>query len=353
MISERLCRQMLIGLGAGTILSAILVMDSARSADAALVAAAEQEGQVVVYGDSFTMPLITKSFNAKYPKIKTTTAIGDAWQIYNRFIAENSSGRPLMDALYQAEDTIITARNAGQLAEFKSGEEAKLSKLGVPKGGYYYRGNGNMLVFAWNREAMGKLPVPKDWTDYLNPPAAWEGLIATTNPGSSSATFAAVSAIYQKYGPEKGGDILKGLRKAKAELNSGMGVMLTKLQTGERPLDFFNTTSAVAVILNQGAPIQIMVPESGAVPQFNAIAISKTAPHPNAARLFAEHILSEEMQTVLAEAGVYALREGVATPKNLPSLSQIKLLDLDLDQALRDRETILNWWAASTGFSYR
>jgi hypothetical protein len=34
-------------------------------------------------------------------------------------------------------------------------------------------------------------------------------------------------------------------------------------------------------------------------------------------------------------------------------LADVKLLDLDLEKALKDRDTILNWWAASTGFSYR
>jgi ABC-type Fe3+ transport system substrate-binding protein len=200
---------------------------------------------------------------------------------------------------------------------------------------------------------MAKKPLPKDWTDYITPPAEWDGLGAMSNPGSSSATFATVAAIHQTFGAEKGGAILKGFRSAKGELNPSMGVMATKLQTGERPLDFFNITTAVSGIIAKGAPVTMAVPASGGVAQFNAIGISKNAPHPNAARLLADFALGHEMQTIFAEAGVYPVRNGVASPKGIPVLADVKLLDLDLENALKDRDTILNWWAASTGFSYR
>ncbi|QRM33182.1 ABC transporter substrate-binding protein [Microvirga sp. VF16] len=325
----------------------------AIAADAALVAAAEKEGQVVLYGDPFTVPLLVKAFSAKYPKIKVTSATGDGWQIYNRFVAENTAGRPIMDIMYQAEDTVITAKTSGYLADFTSSEAGNLTKLGQVPGGGYARGNGNLILFAYNHEAMANKPTPKDWTDYVNPPKEWEGLGAMSNPGSSSATFATVAALYQNYGADKGGAILKGFRSAKGELNPSMGVMATKLQTGERPLDFFNITNAVSGIINKGAPVTMTVPASGGVAQFNAIGISKNAPHPNAARLLADFALSADMQTIFSEAGVYPVRTGIASPKGLPVLTEVKLMELDLEKALKDRETILNWWSSSTGFNYR
>ncbi|AOO84893.1 transcriptional initiation protein Tat (plasmid) [Bosea vaviloviae] len=356
MTSTKTRRGVLHGLATATalaLLAALPVTQSARAADAALIAAAEKEGQIVVYGDPFTVPLLLKAFSAKYPKIKVTSATGDGWQIYNRFVAENAANRPLMDVMYQAEDTVITAKTSGYLANFTSSEAGSLTKLGLPAGGGYVRGNGNLIMFAYNHEAMAKKPLPKDWTDYINPPAEWEGLGAMSNPGSSSATFATVAALYQTFGAEKGGAILKGFRSAKGELNPSMGVMATKLQTGERPLDFFNITTAVSGIIAKGAPVTMAVPASGGVAQFNAIGISAKAPNPNAARLLADFALTAEMQTVFSEAGVYPVRTGVASPKGLPVLTEVKLMDLDLEKALKDRETILNWWATSTGFSYR
>lgn len=322
--------------------------------DAALVEAAEKEAQLVVYGDLFTVQILVKSFNAKYPKIRVTTATGDAWQIYNRFISENQAGRPVMDVFWQAEDTIITASQAGTLAELNFSEKDQLLDMALPvKGNNYFRANGQLNVLAWNRQSLGSAPTPKDWTDFVDPNPAWDGLIATTNPASSSATFAMMASLYQHYGPEKGGDILKGLRKAKTELVASMGVMTTKLQTGERPLDFFTNTNAAAGLIRQGVPVEIRVAASGAVAQFNAVAISKVAPHPNAARLFVEHGLGKEAQTDLMKASAYPVRKDVATPEGLPKLTEVKLLKLDLAEALRTRDDILKWWQASTGFNIR
>jgi len=348
-------RRRLMALAAAALTLSILLASvrTAVAADDALITAAETEAELAVYGDPFVVPLLLKKFSVKYPKVRVTSATGDGWQIYNRFVSENNSGRPLMDVMYQAEDTVITAQQAGFLAEFKTTESANLSKLAMPDGRSYVRGNGNLILFAFNRDALGTVAKPADWIDFANPPAEWEGLIATTNPASSSATFAAIASIYQTFGPEKGGEILRGLRKAKAELNPSMGVMATKLQTGERPLDFFNITTAVSGVLAKGAPVDLVVPASGAVAQFNAIGINKNAPHPNAARLLAEFALSQEMQTAFAEAGVYPMRAGITSPKGLPDLSSTKLMDLDLAARLKEREAILNWWSENTGFKYR
>ncbi|TQI73984.1 ABC-type Fe3+ transport system substrate-binding protein [Bosea sp. AK1] len=325
----------------------------AQTSDAALVEAAEKEGQLVIYGDLFTVQIMVKSFNAAYPKIKVTTATGDAWQILNRFISENQAGRPVMDVFWQAEDTIITADGAGMLGPINFGDKASLLSSAIPAAGNYFRGNGQLCLFAWHKDQIGKNPTPRDWTDYIEPPAAWDGLVATTNPASSSATFAVIAALYQHYGQDKGGAILKGLRKINTELVASMGVLTTKLQTGERPIDFFTNSNATAGLLGQGVPVAVKIPESGAVAQFNAVAVSKMAPHPNAAKLFVEHALGKQAQTDLLQAKAYSVRKDLASPDGLPSLEEAKQLKLDLVQALKDRDAILKWWSASTGFNIR
>ncbi|MGR3911505.1 extracellular solute-binding protein [Burkholderia sp. SR8] len=320
----------------------------------ALIGQAQKEGKLVVYGDLFTVQIIVKGFTAKYPGIDVTTATGDAWQIYNRFIGEQQAGRPVMDAFYQAEDTIITASAAGTLADVSFDDRNALLSLATPdKAKTYIRGNGSLCLFAYNKQAIGSVPIPNDWQDYANPRREWESLVATTNPASSSATFAVIASLYQHFGPENGGAILKGLRKINTELVASMGVMTTKLQTGERPLDFFTNTTAATGLMKQGVPVVLKAPASGTVAQFNAVAISKTAPHPNAARLFLEYSLSAETQTRLAAAGAYPVRKDIAGPAGLPALAGAKLLKLDLPQALKDRDAILKWWSASTGFNTR
>jgi ABC-type Fe3+ transport system substrate-binding protein len=343
-----------LSLGSAALALGISPLIAHAEPDSALIAEAKKEGKLVVYGDLFTVQIIVKGFTAKYPGIDVTTATGDAWQIYNRFIGEQQAGRPVMDVFYQAEDTIITAGASGTLADVSYGDKGVLLPIATPaQGTTYLRGNGQLCLFAYNKQSIGSAPIPADWQDYAKPKDEWDGLVATTNPASSSATFAVIASLYQHYGPEAGGAILKGVRKTNAELVASMGVMTTKLQTGERPLDFFTNTTAATGLITQGVPVEVRVPASGAVAQFNAVAISKTAPHPNASKLFLDYALSAETQTRLAAAGAYPVRKDVAAPKGLPALTNVKLLKLDLPQALKDRDTILKWWSASTGFNTR
>ena len=74
----------------------------------------------------------------------------------------------------------------------------------------------------------------------------------------------------------------------------------------------------------------------------------KTAPHPNAARLFVEYMLTDG-QKVIASRDEYALRKGSPSPQGLPALSDIKLLELNLPLALKNQKELLAWWSGVTG----
>jgi ABC-type Fe3+ transport system substrate-binding protein len=340
-----------LGLTAVALAFGLTVSGSAYAAEADHVAAAEKEGQVVVYGDLNALPAIAAGFQAKYPKVKVVTASGDAWQMYNRFLAEKQAGRPLLDVFFLAEDIVTMADQGGHLAVFQADASKGWPKSVVPTAnGTFVLGNIGVMMLAWNRDAMGKRTLPKDWTDFAAPPKDWQGLIAVSNPASSAATFAVFGALYQNYGPDKGATILQGLKKIDAEPTASIGVQNTKVQTGERPLAFFMNSSTIATLRAQGTPIDFAVPASGAVAQSNAVAITANAPHPGAARLFVEYALGAEGQGLLAKRSLYAARPGMPAPSGLPAFNEIKFMPFDLGKALKEREQILAWWKNQTGF---
>jgi ABC-type Fe3+ transport system substrate-binding protein len=323
----------------------------AHAGEAEYVAAAEKEGQVVVYGDLNALPAIAAGFQAKYPKVKVVSASGDAWQMLTRFLNEKTSGRPVLDVFFLAEDIVTTADNGGNLAAFKPDAAKGFPPAMIPsKHGTFVLGNVGVMVLAWNKEAMGKKPVPHDWMDFAHPPKDWDGIVAVSNPASSSATFAVFAALYQNYGPDKAAAILHGLKDINAEPTASIGVQNTKVQTGERPLSFFMNTATIATLKAQGTPLEFAVPASGAVAQSNAVAITATAPHPNAARLFVEYALGDEGQRLLAKRNLYAARPGLPPPQGLPPLDKVKLMPFDLAKALEQRDQIIAWWRKETGF---
>jgi ABC-type Fe3+ transport system substrate-binding protein len=138
-----------------------------------------------------------------------------------------------MDVFYQAEDTIITASEAGYLAPLNVAAMADLQRWRFRRAAFTRR-QRDAWSLRLNPEALGKKPAPKDWTDYAESARRLDGLVATTNPGSSSATFAVIAALVPGVWAGKGGDILKGLQQSERRIVASMGVMGTKLQTGER-----------------------------------------------------------------------------------------------------------------------
>jgi len=324
---------------------------AARAAESDYVAAAEKEGQVVVYGDLNALPALAQGFQAKYPKVKIVTATGDAWQMLTRFLNEKASGRPVLDAFFLAEDIVATADAGGNLAVFRPDSAKGWPAAVSPSAkGTYVLGNIGVMMLAWNRDAMGKKPLPKDWTDFANPPKEWDGLISVSNPASSSATFAVFAALYQHYGPDAATKILHGFRVAHVEPTASIGVQNTKVQTGERPLAFFMNAATIATLRAQGTPIEFAVPASGAVAQSNAVAVTASAPHPNAARLFVEYATGEEGQKLLVQKNLYPARPGLPPPSGMPPFTSIKFMDFDLPKALKERDQILTWWRNETGF---
>ena len=95
----------------------------AFAADPKLVAAAEQEGQLVLYNcDISESPIQVKRFSELYPKIKVTTYVASCWQTYNRHVAERGASRPIADAFISTDDVFMKMDDEGLLEGYASPE---------------------------------------------------------------------------------------------------------------------------------------------------------------------------------------------------------------------------------------
>ena len=267
------------------VLGACLVAapDLARAADPALVAAAEKEGELVVYGgDISETPHQIKRFMEVYPKIKATFVTAGGWQLYNRYMSEHSAGQAVADAFTNVEDTLLTLDAGGHLAEFKS-DALKNFPAGIQVGNFVRTKLGYAALVS-NTSQMKGLPVPDDWTSFINAPKVWEDRVAYVDPRGSSVAFMVLAAMYQTFGEEKAKQIYTGLKSTRPEVSMNTPASVTKLVSGERPLMMYILTNHVGDALRKGAPLEFTIPTSGAVPFYFAAGVLKNAKHPNAAR---------------------------------------------------------------------
>lgn len=331
---------------AGSLAHLCVANSPAQAVDPALVAAAEKEGQVVVYGgDISETPHQIKRFMEIYPKIKATSVTAGGWQLYNRYMSEHNAGQAVADVFAVTEDTLLSLDAGGHLAEFKPAAAVNYPDIQV---GSFVKTKLGYAAMVANTGALKGLAAPDDWTSFATPPQAWEDRVAYVDPRGSTAAFMVLAALVQNYGEEKAKQIYLGLQKLRPEVSMSTPGSVAKLVSGERPLMLYILTNHIGDAWRKGAPLEFKIPTSGAVPFYFAAGVLAKAPHPNAARLFIEYLLTEGQEVTISR-GEYSLRKGAPSPQGLPPLDSVKLMPIDLKKALAEQKQLIAWWQGVTG----
>ena len=327
------------GLGSGATLAS----------DAALVEAAKKEGALTLYAcDPPQTPLYVDRFQKIYPEIKVTTYLAGCWQAFNRHMTERQAKRQAADVFFATEDVMIRMSNEKLLTAYKTPELVNFDKAAAPAGRDYLIVKTLIYGMTANRDYTKGMVVPKDWLDYVNPPAAWQNLISYYDPRTSSAAFALLAALHQNFGAEKTAAIYKGLMATKASLAPTTPAGLSKLLSGEQPIMFYVMNNHFSGVAQKGAPIEFTVPTSGTVKLNFGIGVTEGAPHPAAARLFIDFMMGEAQQ-IIQKNSEYSLRTDIKPPDGMPALAGLKTMNLDVEKALRDQTELLAWWQQVTG----
>jgi iron(III) transport system substrate-binding protein len=335
----------LLGIGVLGVLSTPL----AWASDAQLLAAANNEGSITLYAcDPPQTPLYVGRFKELYPKIQVNTYVAGCWQIYNRHASERQANRQAADVFFATED-VMTRMDAEHLvAPYRSPELVNFAPAATPAGKDYVIVKTLIYGMASNREFTKGIPLPKDWLDYLNPPAAWQDRVSYYDPRTSSAAFSLLAALYQNFGPDKTGAIYKGLVSVHAALAPTTPAGLSKLLSGEQPIMFYVMNNHYSGVAAKGAPVDFRIAASG-TPALNfGIATTEGAPHPNAAKLFVDFMMSDAQQ-MIQKNNEYSLRTDIRPPEGMPAFSELKVMPLDIDRALGEQQKLLEWWQQVTG----
>ena len=336
-------------IAAATLAVAAFDGSPARASDAALVEAAKKEGALTLYAcDPPQTPLYVDRFQKLYPEIKVTTYIAGCWQAFNRHVTERQAKRQVADVFFATEDVMIRMSSEHLLVAYRTPELVHFDKAAAPDGRDYLIVKTLIYGMTANRDYTKGLVVPKDWLDYIDPPAAWQNLISYYDPRTSSAAFSLLAALHQNFGAEKTAAIYKGLMATHASLAPTTPAGLAKLLSGEQPIMFYVMNNHFSSVAQKGAPIEFVVPASGTVKLNFGIGVTEGAPHPNAARLFIDFMMSDAQQ-IIQKNSEYSLRADIKPPEGMPALQGLKTLNFDVEKALRDQTELLAWWQQITG----
>ena len=308
----------------------LLAAHHASAQDAALIEAARKEGKVVWY-TSLAIPSSTALahyFMNKYKGIEVIVNRNGSGRVLQIVMSEASAGIKNVDVIHTSDaGHFVLFKSKGLIAQYKP-KAAEVFPAGFrDSDGYYYGMRATLSVIAYNPRVINDKDAPKSWKDVLD--AKWRGKEVTAHPGYSGIIMTHVLALVKQLGWE----YFQELSKNKLHIVQSANDPAQVVASGERPLGVNGAEYFYYKTMKQGNPIKIVYPKEGVPLVVSPTAIAKDAPHPNAARLFTEFILSKENQQILADKeGLYTGHPEVTYPKDKPMLKDLKLWAVDADE---------------------
>jgi ABC-type Fe3+ transport system substrate-binding protein len=323
-----------------TLLAALLFADVAHAADSdpALVAAAMKDGQVTWYSTLIVNQIVrpmAAAFEARYPGIKVqytrATSSDTALKIRNE-----ARARRVQADLFDGSNTVFLLEDAGLVAEYRPKAASSWpADLRDPKG-HWTALNLFYWTSAYNTDLVPESEAPKTYADLLDP--KWKGKIAWTYDLTSGGPPGFVHNILATFGQEKGMAYLRTFAAQEpVTIPAAQRVVLDKVISGEYPLAVMILNYHATISAAQGAPVRWIKMEP-LLESMSLVSVVKDAPHPNAARLFVEFMLSDEGQQVMAANDYLPASPTVSAkvPENKPAAGNFKVNVVTPDMARDD-----------------
>ena len=281
------------------VFSMAMLAAPAHAADPALIAAAKREGEVLWYTGFIVNQLVRPASEAfeKLYGVKVKHMRANASDIALRIINEGRAGRVQADVFDSTTGT-AALKKAGMVEKFLPPNIGHFPKELVDPEGYWVAVNSFILAPAVNTSMVPREQWPKTLEDFLDP--RWQGKIAWSTSLSSGGGPGFIATVLKEFGEAKGMDYLRRLAQQKPiNINAAARRVTDQMIAGEFPLalQIFNNQPVTSA--RQGAPVA-WLPVQPVTASLNGISVTKGAPHPNAARLFVEFMVSAEGQKIVA-----------------------------------------------------
>lgn len=299
-----------------------------------LVKAATAEGQLS-YIDAVIQPQTNDALAAAFRKefglpdgFKVNYTLTNASGVITRISQELQASRVSQDiGDIAALPWVFERVKAGDIVEYASPQYDAFDKAiaaGLGLKNYFAFNGAYVFVPTWNPETLKF--AGRSWKDVIG--AVEPGRINIGDASKSETYLSTYVGLRQVLGP----DYFKEIARLKPNFLVRSEQIVARLVSGEDQMAYFGMPTRAYQANERGAKIKFLLPQEGVVLLPQATFIIKGAPHPAAARLWIDFILSQTAQEILVRnEALISGRTGFKSPipDYAPSIDDLHLIEVD------------------------
>ncbi|HUR72029.1 MAG TPA: extracellular solute-binding protein [Candidatus Limnocylindrales bacterium] len=259
---------------------------------------AKQEGNLVVYSvwDVEHLRVITDAFMKRYPGIKATYWQGRNPEIVTRVLTEFQGGQASFDVVL-SDNAPPVIRAAGGIMPYETVQKdvLYLHDPTLPTVSL------QIQALSYNTRKMKPADLPKSWEDVASP--KYKGMIALDDPMRAGPLSSMLAGLKTQWNDDaRFNNFLKGLKALNVPVHKSTSAMFRLVISGEYNICMPALLHDVMEETHKGTPVGYVKTVPPVVFPRQAGIYAKS-PNPNAAKLFAEWLISDEGQKTIDSIG--------------------------------------------------
>ncbi len=246
--------------------------------------------------------------------------------VLRRLQQEIAAGRPGADVMTMSDAGAANAlAKQGLFIPFRPDGFDQVVADAKDREGRWIAQRLQMVGIPYRSDKVAAPDVPKTWSDLKQ--AKYKGLMVMPDPSFTAIQLIVVGMLSRTLG----WDYYKALRANDTMIVQGHQQVFSAMQQGERVIGAEGADPR-SFAGGKEVPNQVVAyPSEGTFIVSSPTAVLKDARSPNAARLFAQYMITPGAQQMIAAGGIHSSRIDVAPPPGQPALKDVKFIPVDLD----------------------
>jgi iron(III) transport system substrate-binding protein len=251
-----------------------------------LIEQAKKEGVVTYYtslAPTESQPL-AEAFEKRYG-VKVELWRSQSERVVQRVVSEARAGRHAVDVIATNGPEMEALAREKVLTQYYTPHAADLPPASIPRHRLWMPDRLQFFVVGYNTNLVKREDLPKSLKGFLDP--KWKGKLALE---AGDAEW--MATLVKKWGEADGMAFFRKLSEMRPDVRKGHPLLAQLVSAGEIAVCLTAYSANVETLKRKGAPIDYAPIDAIARPQ--GIGIARSAPHPAAALLFADFVLSAE-----------------------------------------------------------